>query len=119
MKKKKPQVTKNILNWVPPEKRMKTYEDFGIVHGTPMTDPKWKKVKWIDFRIVVPDQYTKDQLLAAFEFIHDNNSVMDNDFMAVNSIAHSYLTPEREPGTIPRIIVDPELFRKVWNVKKD
>ena len=90
---------------------MKTYKDFGIVDMTPIDDPKWKKVKWIEFRIVVPDEETKQQLQAAFEYLHDNK-LIDTDFMAVNALVHSYLTPEREEGTRNVIIVDPDLFHK-------
>lgn len=101
-----------VPKWVPPEKRMATYEDYGITDQTKHDDPKWKKVKRIDFRIIVPDEYTRDQLLAAFEFLHDNESVMDNDFLVINHIAHCYLTPEREPEMIPVIIVDPDMFKE-------
>lgn len=111
MTKKKPQVTKkNIPKWIPPEKRMKTYEDFGIVGHVPQDSPKWKKVKWIDFRIIVPDQYTKDQLLAAFEYLHDNK-LIDTDFIAVNAVVHAYETLDNtNPPVINPILVDPEML---------
>lgn len=99
--------------WIPPEKRMKTYADYGIGDDiVPKSDPRWKKVKWVDFRIVVPDEETKQQLLAAFEYIHDNRT-LDLDYIAVNTIAHSYLTPELESGCKDIIVVDPSLFKKL------
>jgi hypothetical protein len=94
---------KCIPKWIPPEKIMWKDDE-----SVPMD-----KKKWVDFRVVVPDEATKKQLLAAFEFIHDNNSVMDNDFTAVNSIAHSYLTPEREKDCPCRVIVDADLFKRM------
>ena len=88
--------------WIPPEKRMQVYDE--------SVPPE--KQPWVQFMIVAPDQYTKDQLQAGFEFIHDNNSVMDNDFMAVNSIAHSYIDDTLDDkGVICPIVVDKPLYR--------
>lgn len=87
--------------WIPPEKRMRKYRKN-------MKDPK--KVPFVDFRIVVPTEEDKKQLLAAFEFIHDNNSVMENDFIAINQLAHCYVTPELEKGHPEMIVVNSELF---------
>jgi hypothetical protein len=112
-KKIKCQIEKHIYDskWIPPEKRMTRYDDYGIVDKTPPDDPKWKKVKWIEFRIIVPDEYTKQQLQAACEYFHDNK-LIDTDFLAVNSLAHSYVTPNMEPGVVDRILVDPVLFKR-------
>lgn len=43
--------------------------------------------------IVVPDQYAKDQLLKAFEYIH-NIRELDTGFLAVNELAHIYTCPD-------------------------
>ena len=93
---------KGLPKWIPPEKRMRSYDE-SITQ---------EKQKWVDFRIVVPDEDTKKQLLAAFEYIHDNRT-LDLDYMAVNSIAHSYLTPKLEKDSICRVIVDPDLFKRM------
>lgn len=51
--------------------------------------------KWVTItEIVVPSQEDKDQLLKAFEYIH-NLRTIDTDFLAVNTIIHMYETPER------------------------
>ena len=39
--------------------------------------------------IVVPTQRDKEQLLKAFEYIHDLSTI-DSDFIAVNTIMHMY-----------------------------
>ena len=93
---------KGVPKWIPPEKRMRVYDESVLP----------EKQKWVDFRIVVPDNDTRGQLLAAFEYIHDNQT-LDLDFMAVNSVAHAYLTPEREKGATPCIIVDADLFKRM------
>ena len=80
--------------WIPPEKRMRHNErDYGIEGSEPMTDSKWKKVKWPEFFIIVPDLDTKEQLKAAFEYLHDNKHI-DPDFIPVNCLIHSYCDPE-------------------------
>lgn len=89
--------------WIPPEKRMRVYDE---------SLPN-EKQPWVLFQIVVPDEYTKEQLQAAFEFIHDNNSVMNNDFIAINAIAHSYLDETLEKGCPSCITVDPKLYKKL------
>ena len=75
-----------------------------------MKDPK--KVPFVDFLIVVPSEDDKKQLLAAFEYFHDNK-LIDTDFIAVNQLAHCYVTPELEKGHPQMIVVDPDLFRDV------
>lgn len=93
---------KGFPKWIPPEKRMRVYDE----------SVSQEKQKWVDFRIVVPDEDTKNQLSAAFEYIHDNRT-LDLDYMAVNSIAHSYLTDMPDPGDLNRFIVDSELFKQM------
>lgn len=91
-----------LPKWVPPEKRMRVYDE-----SIPQKDQKW-----VRFMVVAFDQDSKEQLQAGFEFIHDNNSVMDNDFMAVNAIAHSYIDDSLgDKGVISPIVVDKELYR--------
>jgi predicted GNAT family acetyltransferase len=90
--------------WIPPEKRMRVYNE-SILQ---------KDQKWVQFMIVAPDQDTKEQLQAGFEFIHDNNHVMNNDYMAINSIAHSYIDESLGgKGVISPIVVDKELYRQL------
>ena len=114
-KKLKLQVTKDMQNpkWIPPELRMKHYErDYGIDHKTLMDDPKWKKVKDIDFRIVVMDEETKKQLQSACEYLHDNR-LIDTDFLAVNSLVHAYENSTNTNGhQFDPIVVNPNLFKK-------
>ena len=86
--------------WVPPEKRMWVFDETLPID----------KQKWVKFKIVVPDQETREQLRAAFEYIHDNR-IIDTDFMAVNALAHSYLYDEIEKGVESPIIVDPIQYK--------
>ena len=44
--------------------------------------------------IVVPTEHDKEQLLKAFEYIHYLEDI-DPDYMAVNTIMHLYLRPDK------------------------
>ena len=48
--------------------------------------------KWVRFKIIVPREYDKEQLLKAFEYIHDIRT-LDTDYIAVNTVAHIYCEP--------------------------
>lgn len=51
--------------------------------------------KWCEItEIVVPTEHDKQQLLKAFEYIH-NLKTIDSDFMAVNSVMHLYEEPDK------------------------
>jgi len=50
---------------------------------------------WVSINeIVVPTERDKEQLLAAFEYIHNLREI-DPNFMAVNSIMHMYQCPDK------------------------
>lgn len=93
--------------WVPPEKIMRQYRKNMSIHAD------LSKVKWVNFRIVVPTEDDKKQLQAAFEFIHDS-PVMDTpeDYIVINQLAHSYLDEKREKGAESPILVDESLFKQ-------
>ena len=51
--------------------------------------------KWCTItEIVVPTEHDKDQLLKAFDYIH-NLPTIDSDYIAVNTIMHMYLYPDK------------------------
>jgi hypothetical protein len=94
-----------VPKWIPPEKRMRKYRKN-------MTNSS--KVPFVKFRIIVPTEDDKKQLLACFEYIHDN-PIMDceEDFIVLNQIAHSYVTPELEKGHPDMIVVDPTHYKLI------
>jgi hypothetical protein len=95
--------------WIPPEKRMKTYADYGLGDDTiPMDDPRWKNIRWNKFVIIVPTEWDKQELQAAFEYFHDNK-LIDTDYLAVNALAHAYCEP---PDSVSPIVVDEKLYNK-------
>lgn len=91
--------------WIPPEKIMRQY---------PENLKDTTKVKFVKFRIVVPTEDDKRQLQACFEYIHDN-PIMDceEDFIALNQVAHSYVDSTLEPGHPEMIVVNEKLYKKL------
>jgi hypothetical protein len=95
--------------------RMKRYEDFKNKDNETdyLTNEEMKSVKWTKYKIIVPTLEDKLELEKAFEHIHYSD--IDTDNIAVNQLAHEYLTEERTGDwrTINNIIVDEELFNKL------
>ena len=53
-------------------------------------EPKWVRIS----EIIVPDEYSKEQLLLALKYVHDIRT-LDTDILAVNTLAHTYLVPDK------------------------
>ena len=52
------------------------------------------EVPWVNLKeIVVETERDKQQVLAAFKYLHDNFSI-DTDFIAVNTLVHVYSNPD-------------------------
>lgn len=84
-------------------KHMKRYEDYQDI----------KDVKWTKYKIVVPTEEDKSELEEAFEHFHYSD--IDTDNVAVNQLAHEYLTEERtgDPRHINNIIVDAKIYQEL------
>jgi hypothetical protein len=97
--------------------RMKRYEDFKNENNDTdyLTKEELEKVRWTKYKIVVPTEEDKRELEMAFEHIHYSN--IDTDNVAVNQLAHEYLTEEVTGNTQTKnnIIVDEELYNKLSN----
>jgi len=97
--------------------RMKRYEDFKNENNDTdyLTKEGLEKVRWTKYKIVVPTEEDKRELEMAFEHIHYSN--IDTDNVAVNQLAHEYLTEEVTGNTQTKnnIIVDEELYNKLSN----
>ena len=93
---------KIVSKYIPPEKRMKRYEDFEY---DTLKDDIYK-VKWTDFQIVVKTEKDKKELQAAFEYLH--NKDIDTDFVTVNQLVHEYIN-----SPYSRIIVDHDLYNQL------
>ena len=72
-----------------------------------ISDEDLKKVKWTEFKIIVPTQADKDELMKAFQHIHYSD--VDTDYVVVNQLAHLYLDESAEK----MIIVDENLYKKL------
>jgi hypothetical protein len=95
--------------------RMKRYEDFKSQENKTdyLTQEELKNVRWTKYKIVVPTLEDKLELEKAFEHIHYSD--IDTDNIAVNQLAHEYLTEEvtGDPETINNIIVNEEIYNKL------
>ena len=94
---------------------MKRYEDFKSQENKTdyLTQEELKNVRWTKYKIVVPTLEDKLELEKAFEHIHYSD--IDTDNIAVNQLAHEYLTEEvtGDPETINNIIVNEEIYNKL------
>ena len=100
--------------------RMKRYEDFKSQENKSdiLTQEELNSVRWTKYKIIVPTLEDKEELEKAFEHIHYSD--IDTDNIAVNQLAHEYLTEERTGDTQTRnnIIVDEDLYNKLNNQSK-
>lgn len=76
-------------------------------------DRKIKDITFTKYKIVVPTERDRNELIEAFEHIHYSD--IDTNYVAVNQLAHEYLTPEvtGDERSINNIIVDKELYEKL------
>ena len=54
-----------------------------------LTDNELLRIKWTQFKIIVPTQADKDELIEAFKFIHDSD--IDKEFVTINQLSGLYL----------------------------
>lgn len=90
------------------------YSDYSKTgRGEDLTPEDLKNVKWVRYKIIVPTEEDKIQLEQAFEHIHYAD--IDTDIVAVNQLAHEYLTSEKtgDENIKNNIIVNKELFEKL------
>jgi hypothetical protein len=85
---------------------MKKYRDYQKDKSKPyLTDGERKLVEWTKYKIVVPTEKDKEELMEAFKHFHDEG--FDSDFIPCNQLAHEY----SEEGN--NIIVDEDVFNKL------
>jgi hypothetical protein len=82
---------------------MKKYEDYKSI----------KDVNWTKYKIIVPTEEDRQELLEAFEHLHYTDC--DTDYVTVNQLIHEYLTPDKTGDHLTRnnIIVDKNLYDKL------
>ena len=84
---------------------MKKYSDFSKdKNRLGLTDDEMKNVEWTKYKIIVPTQQDKEELMKAFKHFHD--SEFDSDNICCNQLAHEYLEGHS-------IIVDDQKFNSI------
>jgi len=79
-------------------------------HADELTPEEFEKIKWLKYKIIVPTEEDRQELMDAFEHFHDEG--YDSDIIAANQLAHEYLNMERNESQ-NNILVDPELYEKL------
>jgi len=67
-----------------------------------LTEEEFSKIKWTKYKIIVPNEKDKTDLMDAFRHIHDSD--VNSDFVVVNQLMHEYLEGSN-------IIVDDKSFK--------
>ena len=67
-----------------------------------LTKEELAKVEWVKYKIIVPSQEEKEELMDAFKHIHYAD--IDTDYVGVNQLAHEYHDDDNN------IIVDKDLY---------
>lgn len=84
---------------------MKKYDDYKEDKSREdLTNEELSKIKWTSYKIIVPTEEDKQELMESFEHIHYSD--VDSDYITVNSLMHEYLYGSN-------IIVDEKLFNKI------
>jgi hypothetical protein len=91
------------------EPSLEKYSD----HGDPtnLSKEDLAKINWTKYKIVVPTEKDKEDLMEAFEHIHYSD--IDTDLVTVNQLAHEYLDEERMEGAKNNIVVNEEIFNQL------
>jgi len=79
---------------------MKKYSDY--------PENKWP---WTKYKIIVPTEEDRQELMKGFEHIHYSD--VDTENIVVNQLIHEYLDEERMEGVKNNIIVDSVLYNKL------
>lgn len=75
-------------------------------------DDHTKKINWTKYKIIVPTRRDRDELIEAFQHIH--NSDVDTDYVVVNQLVHEYLVEYSDnPNIDDNIIVNESLYDKL------
>lgn len=93
---------------------MKRYDDYkNNKNEIYLTKEEIKSIDFTKYKIIVPTEKDKKELMEAFEEFHNSN--IDTDYITVNQLSHEYLNEERTEGTSNNIIVDAELYSQIEN----
>ena len=71
------------------------------------------EIPWTKYKIVVPTEEDRQELMKGFEHFHYSD--VDTENIVVNQLIHEYLDEERMEGAKNNIIVDSVLYNKLTN----
>jgi hypothetical protein len=92
---------------------MKQYADYHKNNKREMTKKELASIVWTKFKIIVPTQKDKKDIVEALKYLHDTEELLDGggmhvditgDFIPVNQLVHAYREEEK------MIVVDKKLF---------
>lgn len=69
---------------------MKKYQDYkNIDDGKDLSQNELNSIDWTKFKIIVPTEDYKQELMEAFEHIHNSN--VDFEYVTINQLIHEYV----------------------------
>ena len=74
-------------------------------------DKDIKDIKWTKYKIIVPTEEDRQELMEGFRHIHYSD--VDSNYVVVNQLIHEYLDESENEKYHNNIIVDKELFNKI------
>jgi hypothetical protein len=101
----------DIMGWSIPEAEREDVEGLDRYNEDDSLPDVYPRVT----KIVVPDEYSRIQVMLALRHLHDSD--IDTDYMAVNEIVHCYTDSTGEPtGDTPLIVVEDASDRTVGDI---
>jgi hypothetical protein len=95
---------------------MKKYNDYKKDNSKrDLSKDEINSVEWTKYKIIVPTEKDRQELMEAFEHIHYSD--IDTEFVSVNQLAHEYLDNKRIDNTWNNIIVDENLYKSIESKK--
>lgn len=96
---------------------MKQYNDYKKDKSAEdLTEEDFKSVEWTRYKIVVPKESDKKELMEAFRHIHDSD--VNTDFIVINQLSHEYLDEETMDEAKNNIIVNDDIFNAISSNEK-
>lgn len=83
---------------------MKKYSDYSKTNNDELTSDEISSIVWTKFKIIVPTEQDKQEIVDAFKHFHDEG--YDSELITCNQLAHMYQNPDS-------VLVDESLYNEL------